>query len=640
MIIRSLSISAHFKTRLGLDQSELKGLDHVVVLAGENGCGKTRLLSAVGWWLEQINRIGYDNLQQSHQMQIELTRILNPPSSNPYGMNVFLGEEYDGLGRISNAPFSGLELAFNKNENQDDSLRHCVEFARFFNSPFDRIKQKYSESLTIGLPRKNQKEPYIDPLLLSPVSYICDIYLRYKRELAERGFVCPHDSRIIDPNNSGIIAEFRKLNNLLNQICGLDLNRDTQGIPLLNGIPLNETNLSHGQMILFRWVVIIHSKVLSLTSFPILIDEPELHLHPKALNLLFDELMDSAPNSQLWVGTHSLSLISHLTAKHPRCLWFGQENKFSNAGKVPQVVVEGLIGGDGGSEELVDFCSYIDRFALISFAADCLFPPGAEPYKQNDPQLGQIAKNLKTHNTGEVLLVLDYGAGRGRLLEELALKFPDINSKISYYAIEHNDIRIEECKRQVNLYYGNEHERVFPSLDAALISQSGLSIDVVILANLLHEIPPIEWLIDVFNKDKVNGLLIEDGWYLIVEDTMLPRGELANHCGFVVLEQAALEVLFAVTEADKQGQMFKLCPSDKKYGERLQATKVSKKLLLRVTKDSIVDALTLQKKLALDRIRTLRSSQKHPTYVDGRMHAYLSQLVTNTTLAIEDMINA
>jgi hypothetical protein len=209
-----------------------------------------------------------------------------------------------------------------------------------------------------------------------------------------------------------------------------------------------------------------------------------------------------------------------------------------------------------------------------------------------------------------------------------------LNDLISYHALEIDPASKAQCEQKVASLYGPAEVRVFADTASAVGQLGSAPMDLVILANVLHEIPPECWLAEVFASDRIGALLHADGFLLIVEDTLLPRGELAHHAGYVILESEALEVLFGVDSAAKAAGLFETI-HDPKYGTRLQATRISASLLPRVSEQSLLDALAAQNAAALRSIRQLRSNPSPPTYLDGRRHAYLAQLVTNTMLTIQ-----
>lgn len=631
MRVRYLSINQHIGQKLGLQEFELNDLDRVVLLTGENGCGKSRLLSAVNWLLTQVARVGYDSLLEGRKQVARESQFLKCDDLDMDGV-VLTAHMQDLEAQLAHvAPLNGVDLSFDADENQPDSLSLYVDLARFLDGRSSE-SSALNARMSIGVPR-NIGDSLADPLAMSPLMYLEDACLRYSRQ-------CDFDEVHVGfvTRDYEIQVRFNDLAKLVFDLASLRLSADADGTGRLNGIRLQECSLSDGQAQLVQWAVLIHANVLRDRGVPILFDEPELHLHPKALNRLFDILLERLPRSQLWIGTHSLSLVAHLSTQFPKSVWFGENGRFMRAGKHLPNLIEGLIGGDAGANELADFCGSIGSFAISSFAADCLMTPATVNYKAGDPQIMQ-AWSLLLKIPIRPLNILDFGAGHGRLLDGLAAVCSECSlglaETISYWAIESNQANMTSCASRVEAHYGNERERVFRSAEAAIAACIEKA-HVVVLANVLHEIPPNRWLADVFQSEALNKLLYADGWILIVEDTVLPRGELAHKYGFVVLESEALQRLVGASDAENIEDGF-FTSTIPRYGARLQATLIHKRWLRNITAESVCAALATQKDRALLTISNLRRRTENATYEDGRRHAYLTQLVTNTILAIESL---
>ncbi|MFT0171476.1 AAA family ATPase [Paraburkholderia mimosarum] len=629
MRIESFTINSHISERLGLQRSQLKRLDRLIVLAGPNGSGKTRLLTAVHWMLTQIERVGYDSISRSlsHAKSEEL--ILLDPDQQPYtdaGVRANVGAV-----RRQFEPLTGVEIAFDESEDKRESLRLYIDIAKFVSSnPFSTLAA-LDAKLYVGVPRAHGPRN-TNWLASSPLSYIDDISKRHARlEKSDMWMFGSHDP---DPE---IHKSFDDLVSLLHEIAGLTLVLDEKrGEPIVNGRTLTDLSLSVGQEQLVRWIVLIHSRILAEASVPLLLDEPEVHLHPQALNKLIDALLQRAPNTQIWIATHSLSLISHLAVKFPRSLWYANHGSFSSTTGTITDVVTGLAGGAGGPQELADFCGSVSEFAINSFAADCLVEPVTVKYAENDPQVKQIFDQFQKISRTPIT-VLDFGAGQGRLVDGLAERCEQegkvIDDEIDYYAYEPMPSVRTLCEQRVETVFKKTKKRVFESIEETARTIAN-QVDFIVLTNVLHEIPISLWLPHIFSSTPLLDLLSDDGFLLIVEDTILPRGELAHSCGFVILEAEALRVMVGVSGTPTDIFVTSTVP---KYQQRLQATMIAKTLLPNITRASIICALKTQKDLALDAIRSLRSESTRPIYENGRRHAFYAQLITNTMMAIEEM---
>lgn len=621
MHLTSLAINSHIASRLGLRENTMRDLGSLVVLVGENGCGKTRLLEAMDWLLRRTRHIGYGRLLELRASQVKQAKFFQALANDPYdhthytiaGANSDL-EVYKAL----LAPLEGFELTCADSEDAETALSTYCALGDLLRSSVTKNREHFAR-LSVSVPRGDD---LTDPLLVAaPLVYIDDVCLRYATSIKEMsvGLHSAHGSAESD---------YERLRDLLGNLAGVSLNivdRSTQ----IDGRDVHHTTFSDGQMTLFRVAVMLHSKVLANAAVPIQIDEPERYLHPSRLVGLINTLRAHLPHAQLWIATHSLSLTAHLAAIEPRAIWFGEKGFFERAGLAQEKVVTGLLGGVSGAEQISDFCVRADQFAACAFSADCLLPPETATYKEGDPQIRQIREFIAGERA-RPLTVVDIGAGQGRLIDGLAHSMGDeLTAAVSYYAIEPNESARNVCAERVRRYFGDSTARVFASAQEFLESTARKA-DVAVLANVLHEIEIECWVSVLRDAD---AMLEETGSLLIVEDTRLPRGELAHANGFLVLETEALCALFA---ADKDADGVRHIAASR-GGARLQATAFRKPRLSAVTTLSIENALRLQMGTSALSIRDLRRSSHKPNYRLGHEHAYHTQLLANLTLALEDV---
>lgn len=74
-------------------------------------------------------------------------------------------------------------------------------------------------------------------------------------------------------------------------------------------------SLSDGQKVLLKLAVQLHAQQIALTDALVFLDEPENHLHPAVLNEVIDILLSKVETGQVWIATHSVSLIANLVAR-------------------------------------------------------------------------------------------------------------------------------------------------------------------------------------------------------------------------------------------------------------------------------------------------------------------------------------
>ncbi|MBD7960101.1 AAA family ATPase [Comamonas avium] len=620
MHVSSFAVNEHIASRLGLRNTTLSDLGPLVVLVGENGCGKTRLLEAIDWLLRRTRHVGFDRLSGLRKGRAKKKEFFDALASEPpddHYTFAAAGDDIDAYNALL-SPFEGFELAVESGETVDESLSTYCELSDILRNSLSSNREHFAR-LAIGVPRGDDET---DPILIgTPLAYIDDVCIR---QASASGY---ETVGFHSPNNA-VAGDYDRLRKLFSDLAGMELDI-ASGHGSLDGRSIRNTSFSDGQMALFRIVVLLHSKVLKNAAIPILLDEPERHLHPSRLIALVDALREYLPHAQLWIATHSLALTAHLAAVEPRAIWFGADGHFERAGLTQEKVVNGLLGGPAGAEQISDFCIRADQFAACAFSADCLSPPETAVYKPNDPQVKQINDFLAFAGARRITIV-DIGAGQGRLLNGLAATLAGkLTSRVSYYAIEPNPTTRAECTKQVRRYFDDGIERVFVSASDYLAAVHERA-DVAVLINVLHEIEVQHWASVLSDA---HSLLSDEGSLLIVEDTRLPRGELAHANGFLVLESDALCELFG-THSSAQGVQ---CIVSSRGGTRLQATAFRKEHLAMATTQSIERALQMQMKSTAINIRDLRKSPRKPDYRLGHEHAYHTQLFANITLAIEDL---
>ena len=154
------------------------------------------------------------------------------------------------------------------------------------------------------------------------------------------------------------------------------------------------------------------------------------------------------------------------------------------------------------------------------------------------------------------------------------------------------------------------------------------SVDVVVMCNVLHEIPPEEWK-KLFGKNGVVTCLLKpQGRLLILEDMEIPHGELAHRFGFLLLDEQHIRKLVAWTEEDSEKTMTVTALDD-----RLKAHVVPAGLLGRTTTESTKAALSSLRETALEEIRRVRKDNLSSR--NGRIHALWTQLLANADLGLD-----
>lgn len=384
----------------------------------------------------------------------------------------------------------------------------------------------------------------------------------------------------------------------------LDIQRDSEHELRLFGRTLAEAKLSPGQQYLLRIAVACYQN-RDNENMVFLLDEPELHLHPKAQIELIKALREKFSTAQFWVCTHSLMLISYLTvAEEDTTVLYMQNGQTDIFRSNSSDILEGLIGAEENRFAIRQLLTTPDEYACNKFAVECFQKPEVfETGSGSDPQ----ARLLGTiFHPGDV--VVDFGAGKGRVLGELSLgPYREVIPDIHYYAYDPSDEHAGSCK--VVMKSCGIPEAQYLNNPKQLIEKIGGQVDHVLLVNVLHEIDPVYWE-EAF--DIISRLLKDTGQLVIVEREELTIGEAPYHNGFLVLTEASVDKLFASGHFPPQRHEKKQYIV--KYTIPQSALPVSRENVLgciaQIQKDSIDSINQVKSQLATDDMSRYRAGIK------------------------------
>lgn len=195
-------------------------------------------------------------------------------------------------------------------------------------------------------------------------------------------------------------------------------------------------------------------------------------------------------------------------------------------------------------------------------------------------------------------VVVDYGAGKGRFLEELFLGGGigegDCKCGIQYYAYDPDGKDSALCKEVMNKYGSTEHN--YYNDVEQLKERIGGTARYVLLVNVLHEIPPNKWG-SIFGN--IKELLKEDGKLLIVERDELMVGEAPYEHGFLMITSNGCRELF------KENNFEEIRHPEKKYIVKY----IIKKEGLDVDKSRVKACIKAIQKDSLDNIKKAKGIQ-------------------------------
>ncbi|MCU0691277.1 MAG: ATP-binding protein [Polyangiaceae bacterium] len=632
----------------GLRKIDMSRLGPVVVLAGANGAGKTRLLDllvstaahhqAADWVERRVQDLeGYEVririleeqiAQHKHRIEALRSGVKAAPPTPPAGIPPKPEDWPKALEatKVSLAEIHKDLTARREERNRVIVSPDCAGFS-MFKIQFDHSTPSDPQSFNLGeVTRRATGLTAVGSF--TPTDVLC-----YIKDLQDQWREATHSTPIGD--RAWIEAAYRDLQDAVERTLDTKLGRDDKRRPTIFKMSAASAELSEGQKILLQLAVRLHAQGASMRDHILVLDVPETHLHPKALLDFISQLRSMVPDGQLWIATHSVHL---LAAVDPAAIWYMERGSIKHAGTVPEAVLQGLIGDDQRVGQVHDLLSRPAAYASARFALECLGPPPIADHATGDKQMTQIQRlldELLKERGGQPLRVLDYGAGKGRLLSAMLEHYEEpsrVAESIDYFALEHNETAREELVRVVSQVFEDSERRILAD-EQQLSRLNKQTVDVAVFCNVMHEIRPADWIKRLGPSSALRTSLKNDGFVLLVEDERMPRGEKAHSLGFLVLPEAGVRELFKVVEEDRA---FRYEPNgDKDKPGRLAAFLIPAENLGRVDKDSRSAALIAILEHAKSRCRELRASET-PTYRDGLQHALFAQLHINAQLAIDE----
>jgi len=469
---------------------------------------------------------------------------------------------------------------------------------------------------------KKAKQPGMQRLERHALSYIA--------QLERRWFSATHQASTVDePQKRQAIAERDSFRAVLREFLGSTTEVDLDQQPTLFGRPIAEAQLSLGQSLLLQMAVALHAQGSQLDGLILLLDEPECHLHPAVVIEAIRRLRSLNSLGQIWIATHCVPVLASMPTDS---IWYINDGGASWAGRRPETVLEGLLGGPGGREQMEEFLRLPAQFASNRFAAECLVAPKAVDTGADDPQARQVREfcEIKALASTTPLRLLDFGAGQGRLLAAMSERWQDGTDfalAVDYRAFEpYPDDSNRLDARIASIYREDRKRRVFRSTDQ-LSTLDPMSIDVLVLCNVLHEIPPEEWRRLFGAEGVLTRLLKGDGHVLVLEDMEIPHGEKAHRFGFLLLDNPHLHQLMRSTESDA-----KAIETVHARDSRLRVHMIPACQLGRTDRQSTIDTLKLLQETARSKVVELRHADLDAR--NGRLHALWTQLLANADLGL------
>ena len=425
-------------------------------------------------------------------------------------------------------------------------------------------------------------------------------------------------------------ANYERLQSIIQSFIGTKIGLNQDGHSTLFGKPIAQAQLSAGQRVLLQLCVAIFAQGGNLENYIIFMDEPENHLHPSAVIDLLDTIKEHNPNGQIWIATHSIPLLSHFDSSS---LWFVENNTVKHSGKKPELVLRSLLGDEDRIQKLRDFTSLPSELARNRFTFECLCPPQVVETDSSDPQSNQLNEQLKIIWNEKVSInLLDFGAGKGRMIANLTDYETVTQETLNYHAFEPFDTDKDYCLKNISLCYDDAENRYHTKIESLRTKVDDNYFDVVVLSNVLHEIPYSQWY-SIFSDIKV--LLKEDGYLLLIEDCLIPIGELPHSNGFIVFNTLHLKKLFKIPSTEANFIAHDARFDSLEQRGRLMAHLVPQAYLTNISTETIKEALKELKQSAKTEIQKIR--KESTSYSNGLAHGFWIQQLANADLCLQEL---
>lgn len=386
-----------------------------------------------------------------------------------------------------------------------------------------------------------------------------------------------------------------------------------ESVIYFDGIPFDIEKLSPGQRTLLAYAILFYFLDINannnLSESIIIVDEPELNLHPEAQIKLIDSLRKViSEKGQIWIATHSLHILAHINYNEIFMVKDGE--LFSPQSSLPSKIIKDLVIYDEHVYELGDVLDSIAGWAFVNFMKQCFQDP--ETINVSNPKDPQFIL-FKNYLSNENITLLDFGAGGGRFIKTIS-ELDTLKNKIQYYAFEINENSINELNSI------SEIKSVFDKLEKIPDN----SFDCVTMCNVLHEIPIDEWIVSL---NKIKSCLKDNGFLIFIEDRFLPKGEKIQPHGYLILDTKSIRILM------NHKKSIEIKHEDLNYKDRI-VFNVFFKSEINPTNKTLIKAIECLKNESFENIKEMRASNSTDV-AHGRKYANETQLYVNSCLALE-----
>lgn len=666
MQIKTISIS---EPDFGIKPFNLERLGNLIVLIGKNGSGKSRFLNVIEDYLTE--KVSADDMvngklsgvpsvikklhseieqyNQLHDLQIKSQAIAKERQSKPndHSLGVLQRDIRNEIKTLkTNVGNPGITIEnvslilddLNKKlQNEVANLRkNYVKRIKF--SEIKELKDSISENIEDNQSFETLIETVTENLEYNELGIISSSSLKYLKKLPNQLVLdwleCKGDPKKLEKRISNL--RFNALSDIFFQIFNKKLQWEIstpkkditdKGLEALitghwtiNDREFNFEEFSDGEKTLFIYVLLFflisQNSNLRLKQSILIIDEPELHLHADAEIELLNAIRNIiGEQGQLWIATHSINILAHVNFDE---VFVIKENEIHRPSRtIQREALSELLAIQHRVDKLSEFLSCISEWSYVNFIVECFTNPDViETPHSNDPQIIAFKEVLKSNLDLKQTILLDYGSGKGRLLDQ-TFNDREVWGKFKYCALEPNELFHEILKEKgVSQVFSNYMEL------------ESNSFDFIVMCNVLHEIPVNEW---ASNINKIIDSLNSSGFFVFLEAKTLSKGEYIRDTGFLLLNEDEIAKLLNI---DGSITSIKI----KNKGNNIVCVAIEKQYLKPISNIQVLDALELLETNTMNKIRKLKS--KPPADIDsnnifGRELAFLSQLYIHAIMGQE-----
>ena len=284
-------------------ESEGKVLD-LIVLAGINGSGKTRVLESIRYWFEmfRIKAVNVELFYEENEREV-LESLMNSERLTETEKEMQKEIEYTDC--LRNIKFYNYDYRHNKTENRNynskiisKSFEKLKIFPKLIYVPTEINFEEIKKAQT-NLKKEYRFINIVDSYEIKDIpSYIATRISKVANE--EENLTMGQVRKKVFAEINGIF-EILELDVKLSEI-----SKDENSMPIFtdsSGKKFGINELSSGEKQLFLRTLAI--KMLEPENSIIMIDEPELSLHPKWQQKIVDVYRKIGRNNQIILATHS-----------------------------------------------------------------------------------------------------------------------------------------------------------------------------------------------------------------------------------------------------------------------------------------------------------------------------------------------